>query len=168
MAIIASGSRYKRTTNYIIIVVCVLGALWLLNDGWRNETFQQEHTKDGKPDGTLQFNRIYGPAVCAIAVVYFLISVARLKSQKITADESGLHLPDKKLLAYNSISKIDKRFFDKEGHFTIEYQEGGTDKQLKLSDRNYDNLGLLLDEVVRQSGAAPVEADQDNDAAGKN
>jgi hypothetical protein len=167
MAIIASGSRYKRNTNYIIIVVCVLGALWLLNDGYLDKEFQQEHTKDGKPDGTLQFNRIYAPVACAIAVVYFLISAARLKSQKITADESGLHLPGKKVLAYNSINKIDQRFFDKEGHFTIEYQDGGADKQLKLSDRNYDNLGMLLDEVVRQSGAAPVEADQDNDAAGK-
>jgi len=159
MAVIARGSRYKQKTDYLIAAICLIGALWLLNDGWRNEKFQQEHTKNDQPDGTLQLNRIYGPMVCAVVAVYFLISAVRLNSKKITADEQGLHLPQGRIIAYNSINKIDKRSFDKEGHFTIEYQGEGTDKQLKLSDRTYDHLPLLLDEIVRRTGAAPIDAE---------
>lgn len=162
MAIIASGSRYRRNTNFIIVVICLAVMGYCIYDGWIDKEFQQKHTQDGKPDGTLQFNRIYGPVLFSVAVLYFLISAFRLNAQKIIADEQGLHLSPKSVIAYNSIKKIDKRFFDKEGHFTIEYHSGTTDKRLKLSDKMYDNLGLLLDEVVRRTGAAPAETDKND------
>ena len=77
------------------------------------------------------------------------------KSRKITADDKALVLADGQQIPYDDIVKIDKRKFAKEGAFTLEYQHGGNNKSLTLTDRKYDNLGLLLDEIIRRTGATP-------------
>ena len=105
-------------------------------------------------------NRII-PFICVIGTLYFLVASAKLKSRKLVADEKGVTLAGGEEIAYASIKQTDKRYFEKEGHFTIEYGAGGTDKKVKLSDRDYDGLGLLLDEVVRRTGAAPAESGQE-------
>lgn len=167
MAVVATGSRHTQNTNYIIAVACILFACWFLYDGWFNQKFKEEHTKDGKPDLTLRMNKFYIPIGCAVVVAFFILSAQRLKSQKITADETGLEFAGGLKIAYDSIKQIDKRFFDKEGHFTLDYEQGGEVKKMKLTDRTYDGLGILLDEVVRQTGAAPPETESSDDEKDK-
>jgi len=155
MAIEATGSRYYAKTGLIITVACLFFGVYFLYDGWWNKEFQEEHknSETGEPDVSLKVNRVYGPVICGIAAVYFLVTSLQLRSKKITADENGLTTASGKLIAYNAIRKIDKRDFERGGHFIIEYEEDTVSKTLKFSDRKYDNLGLLLDEIVRQTGA---------------
>lgn len=162
MAIIATGSRHTRNTNYIIAVACVLFACWFLYDGWFNEDFIKEH-KEKDEYLTIRMNQIYIPVACAIAAVYFVVSAYRLKSRTITAARSELEFSNGLKIAYGDIQQIDKRFFEKEGHFTLDYEQGGVAQKLKLTDRTYDGLGLVLDEIVRQTGAASAETPSETD-----
>ena len=160
MAIQIAASKYKRNTNNLLALACVLIIAWLLYDGWFNEKFQREQTDpDGRPNTTLQSNRLWLPIFGAAAAIYFLLSAYYLKSQKITADhdairwEKGLNIP------YDKIKQIDKRYFEKEGHFTIFYLDpAGADKKVKLSDRDWDGLGIFLDEIIQITGLVPQSA----------
>ena len=157
MAIEATGSKYYAKTGLIITVACLVFGIYFLYDGWINKEFQEKNTNSetGEPNVSLKVNRVYGPVVCGIAAVYFLVASLGLRSKKIIADENGLTIESGKVIAYHAIKKIDKRDFEKGGQFSIEYEEDTVSKTLKFSDRKYDNLGLLLDEVVRQTGAVP-------------
>jgi len=167
MAVVATGSRHTQNTNYMIAVACILFAGWFVYDGWFNQKFKDEHTQDGKPDLTLRMNQIYIPIGCAVVAAFFVLGARRVKSQKITAGETGLELADGSTIAYDCIKQIDKRFFDKEGHFTLDYKQGDEVKKMKLTDRTYDGLGILLDEVVRQTGAAPPATESSDDEKDK-
>lgn len=170
MAIVSTGSRHTQNTNYIIAVACILFACWFLYDGWFNEDFIKEQEEKNEYL-TIRLNQYYVPIGCAGAAVFFVLSAYRLKSRKITAGQSDLEFSDGLKIAYNDIQQIDKRFFKKEGHFTVHYKEdSGEDKKIKLTDRTYDGLGLLLDEIVRQTGAAPAETDsaEDNESKTEN
>ena len=107
-----------------------------------------------------------GPVPRTIAV-FFVFSAQRLKSRTITATEDGLEFSDGQKIPYTNVKQIDKRFFDKEGRFTLDYEQGSESKKLKLSDRTYDSLGLLLDEIVRRTGAAPAATDSAEDEKSK-
>ena len=159
MAIEATGSKYGFKSGIIIVMACLAFGAYCLYDGWINEKYQEEHTdsQTGEPKFDLMFNRIYGPAACGAAGLYFLIGAMRLKSKKITADENGLTFSTGKAIPYASMKKIDKTPLEKKGYFSIEYEQGQATKTLKLADRQYDNLRLLLDEIVRRTGAAPAE-----------
>ena len=61
-------------------------------------------------------------------------------------------------IPYSSFAKIDKRPFAKDGYFIIEHSENDKTKKVILSDKKYDNLGLLLDELIRQTQAAPADS----------
>ena len=160
MAVEATGSKFSRNNNLILAVVCLGAALWFAHDGWMGPYRQKELDKnDGKPTSNLLFNQ-YAPIPLALFAVWSLISVARGKSRKITADDKALILADGQQIAYDDIVKIDKRKFAKEGTFTLEYEQGGKNKSLRLSDRKYDNLGLLLDEIIRGTGATPESETQ--------
>ena len=158
MAAEAIGSRYTIKTNYLIAAACMAFALWFLYDGWFNEEFQNENTEEGKPNITLQLNRTWLPIICGLAMACFASSAVRLRSRKIRADDKGLALSTGQEIPYESVRQIDKRHFEKEGHFAIEYQAGAGKKRLKLSDRHWDGLGLLLDELKKQTGAKPADA----------
>ncbi|MBN1845879.1 MAG: hypothetical protein JW810_09365 [Sedimentisphaerales bacterium] len=165
MAVVAPGSRHTRNTNLMIVIACVIFAGWFLYDGWFNESFKQKHLRDdGTPDATLESNRLWVPLGCAAVAVFFLYSTIRLKRRSITADEQAVASSEGLRIAYSSIQRIDKRLFDKEGHFTLFYTADGVEKKWKLTDRMYDQLGLLLDEIVRRTGAVPAE--QAESAAG--
>jgi hypothetical protein len=155
MAVAATGSKYTCKTNYLIAAACAAMALWFLYDGWLNEEFQND---ENISDLDLQMNRIWIPAGCGLVIIYCMAAAWRLKSKKIVAAEKGLALSTGQIVPYKSVRQIDKRYFEKEGHFTIEYEEQGGKKQLKLTDRTWDGLGLLLDELVKQTGAVPVES----------
>ena len=52
-------------------------------------------------------------------------------------------------IAYDSIQKIDKTHFDSKGYFIITYKDyQGVDADLRVSDRTYDNLSAVLDELI--------------------
>lgn len=158
MAVEAVGSKFSRNNHYILAAMCLAFAVWFTYDGWINKTYQQEETReDGTPTANLQFNR-YAPIGLAAIAVYSLLAAAQVKNKRITTDDEGLTVSGKAAIPYRSITHIDKRFFEKEGHYTIGYKEAGADQSLKLSDRKYDNLGLLLDELIRRTGAAPADA----------
>ena len=72
-----------------------------------------------------------------------------LRNKKITAEETGLVIDGKINIAYDSIQKIDKTHFDSKGYFTLTYKGlDGKDINRKISDKDYDNLGPILDHLV--------------------
>jgi len=155
MAVEATGSKFTRNNNLILAVVCLGAALWFGYDGWVGPYKQQELEKnDGKPTTNLLFNQ-YAPVPLAVAAVWAFAAAVIGKSRKVTADDKALTLADGQQIPYDDITKIDKRKFAKEGVFTLEYQQGGKDKSITLADKKYDNLGLLLDEIIRGTGAKP-------------
>lgn len=149
MAVIeAPLSRYKKNNLLIWIVLLVGLAAWFAYDGYKSPDFIKKHTlEDGQPDSTLLFNRrapfaMVGAAI-AIGIYLFLI-----KDKKLIADENALHA-DKLEIPYAKIESINKTYFDKKGYFLLTYKDDHQQVQeLKLSDRTYDNLGVLLDTLI--------------------
>ena len=148
MAIEAPASKYKLKTLIIYIVALVAIAGWCVYDGYFNEKWIEDHKDaDGNPETYLVFNRKAPPYLGAAAVLIG-IYLSMIKNKKILADENGIIL-GKRTVSYDSIEKIDKTQFEPKGYFTITYkneQSGETD--LKISDRDYDNLQELLDHLV--------------------
>ena len=75
--------------------------------------------------------------------IYFVT----IKGKKIIADENEL-ICGKVKLPYDAIEKINKTHFDKKGFFVVTYSQDGQSKDIKLSDRTYDNLSAVLDQIV--------------------
>jgi len=150
MAITAPLSRHKKTNYVIAFVVLVALSAWFGYDGYLNKGFAEKHTdKDGKPNGTLVFNRqapFYLLPAAAVVVVAFLLA----KDKKAVADETGLHV-GKTTVAYDSIEKIDKTYFESKGFFVVTYKNAqGAEASLRLSDRTYDGLPAVLEELIRR------------------
>ena len=156
MAIEASASKYKLKNLKIYIAVCVVVAIVFGYDGYlskyewsKRQSFYQEHVidNDGKPDGTMAFNRNSPPVFLAVAVI-FAVRLVMVKNKKILADEFRINF-GKQTVSYNSIEKIDKTQFEPKGYFIITYKnEQSSETDLKISDRDYDNLQELLDHLV--------------------
>jgi hypothetical protein len=161
MAVEATGSKYKQKTGYILAVMFLAFAAYCLYDGWYSQDFIRKHTVDGRPDINLQANRIWIPALLALAAIYEIATSLRLAAKRITLDDRGLTLSGQTPIPCDQITYIDKRFFQSEGHFTIGYNDPRGSQKLKLSDRNYDNLVPLFDELVKRTGAAPAENKSD-------
>lgn len=150
MAIEAPLSKYKRSGLLIYVAVCIAAALWLGYDGYVSKSFIAEHTDEqGTPDSTLVINQKAPPFFIAAAVLiagYFYA----IRNRKLVADENELVIAGKKI-PYDSIEKIDKTYFETKGFFTITYtDEKGASVQRKVSDRQFDNLGPILDHLVAQ------------------
>jgi hypothetical protein len=149
MAIEAALSKFKKNNLKIFIVILIGLGIWFAYDGYKNEEFIEKHTnEDGTMDSTLAFNKKSPPYFIAAGVlcgVYLFL----IKDRKIIADESGLVINDKLKIPYDSIQQINKTHFDSKGHFTITYKnESGKDINCKISDRMYDNLSAVVDEIV--------------------
>jgi len=163
MTVQATGSRHKTNTDWIIVAVCLLAAVWFLYDGWMSKSFIEEHSQeDGSPDATLMTNRYYAPIGLAVAAFWFALGAVRTKGRQIVADDTGLETPAGRI-PYDAIELIDRRYFEKEGHFTIQFRQDNAAKKIKLRDRDYDSLALLLDEIVKQTGAAPAAETEKQD-----
>jgi hypothetical protein len=151
MAIQAPLSRYKRNNFYIYMVVCLVAASWFAYDGYLNKAFIAKHTDEqGRPTGTLVTNRVAPPFLVAGAVLLggYLYAI---RNRKIVAAEDALVIAGKQRISYDAIEKIDRTHFEKRGFFTITYKsEQGSMAQRTLSDREYDNLGPILDHLVVQ------------------
>jgi len=147
MAIEAPLSSYKKKN--MIIIACVLIGVggWFLYDGYYNQTFIDEHTVDGVANSTLNFNRKSPPFFIGAGLLlggWFFV----VKNKKIIAGEEGLKI-GKETIHYEKIEKINKTNFDSKGYFIVTCtDQNGQQKELKLSDRTYDNLGAILDHLV--------------------
>lgn len=151
MAVIqAPLSRYKKNNLIIWIVILVGLAAWFAYDGYKNPEFIKKHTlKDGQPDSTLSFNRKAPFAMVGIAICIGIYLVT-IKDKKVIADENTLRL-GKLEIPYTRIESINKTYFDKKGYFLLHYKDDHQqEKELKLSDRIYDNLPELLDTLIRK------------------
>jgi hypothetical protein len=148
MAIVAPVSKYKVKTFLIYMAVLVGFAAYCVYDGNFNKAFIEKHSPDGKPDGTMTFNKKAPPylvGAAALLGVYVLV----IRGRKIVADDNAFVIDGKTSIPYDSVQKIDKTDFDKKGHFTFTYKTtDGTEIDHKISDRNYDNLKAVLDHLV--------------------
>lgn len=155
MAIEAPLGRYKKSNLKIYIVVCVIFAVVFAYDGYLSKyewshrrSFYEKHVKNGQPDDTMIFNQ-KAPIFLGAAAVALGIWLWTIKNRKLIADENELIVSDKQKIPYGSIEKIDKTFFEKKGFFVITYKdENGSEVNLKLSDRTYDNLAAVMDHLV--------------------
>ena len=86
--------------------------------------------------------------IIPLAALLFIVRFGILKNKKIVAGDTGL-VTEKQTISYDSIEKIDKTHFDSKGYFIITYKNADDgESQLKISDKNYDNLGAVLDELI--------------------
>ena len=149
MAIVAPISKYKKNTLKIIIAVLVGLAIYCFYDGYFNQKFIEKHTVEGTPNSTLTFNRKAPPFMVGAAVLVG-IRLFLIRNKKVTADDQAI-VTCTQTIAYDSIEQIDKTPFDSKGYFVVTYKnEQGDNSQLKLSDRTYDNLPAILDELIAQ------------------
>lgn len=146
MAIEAPLSKYKKQ-NFLIIAAVLIGAgLWFAYDGYVNKKFIEKNTVDGVPNSTLNFNRKAPPFMIGAGIllgVYFFV----VKGKKLTADENEL-ISGSVRIPYDAIEKVNKTNFDSKGYFILTYKDNGQEKDLKVSDRTYDNLPAVLDHIV--------------------
>ena len=155
MAIEARVSKHKRTNLKIYAVACIVFGVVLAYDGYlskyewsRRHKFYEKHTKDGRADETMIFNRV-APVFLLGLAVGMAIRLRALKDKKLLMDESELIISNGEKIRYESIQKIDKTYFDSKGFFVITYEGGdGVEKDLRLSDRTYDNLAAVLEGLV--------------------
>lgn len=149
MAVEALISKYKKKNLKIFIVVLLGVGCWFAYDGYFSKTFIEKHTdkETGVIDSSLAFNK-KAPFVmvpCAIALGAYLFMIS---GKKVVADADGIVMGSQRI-TYDSIEAINKTYFKTKGYFVVTYKdEQGSEKELKLSDRMYDGLGIVLDEIV--------------------
>ncbi len=149
MAITAPLSKYKKQTYLIWMAILIGFGVYCVYDGYFNDDFKVKHSDaEGNPDSTLTFNRKAPPFLIGAGVVLGIYFFA-ISGRKIVAEDNELIINDKEKITYDSIEKIDKTNFKSKGYFVIMYKEpGGREVNLKISDRKYDNLEAVLNEVV--------------------
>ena len=154
MPIEAKLSRYKRN-NWVIIIVVLAGlGIWCIRDGYYNEKFIEKNTTTNEAGEEVQgewliVNQKAPPflfaGAIAAAIYLFLI-----KGKKVIAADTSL-ITEKLEIPYDNIEQIDKTNFDSKGYFVLTYKDSqGSEQTLRLSDRTYDNLPAVLDEIVKQ------------------
>ena len=151
MPVIAPVSRHRKTNLVLYIVVCVVLAAWCAYDGYINQSWIAEHANpDGTPQPYLTFNR-QGPFYFGAAAALLAVYLAVIRNKKITAEEDKLVLAGGETIPFDAIEKVDKTYFKSKGFFVITYtNERGRQVRRKLSDRNYDNLGAVLELVIEK------------------
>jgi hypothetical protein len=149
MAIEAPYSRYKKQNFVIGIVLLLAFGAYCVYDGYLNTKFIEKHTNvEGVPDATLAFNQ-KAPFLCIPGAIVLAIWLSVAKKKKITAEEDGIIMSGGKKIAYQSIEKIDKTYFDAKDYFVITYKdENGKEAEQRFDGRGYDNLAAILDELV--------------------
>ena len=146
MSIEAPLSKYRKHNTLIWIGILVVLSVWFWYDGHYNQKFIDKHTVNDVADSTLNFNR-KSPPIFLLAAAALAVRFWMTKDKKVVADEKGLQ-HEKLTIPYDQIESIDKTHFDSKGFFIVHYQDGGQKKELKLSDRGYDNLPTVLDHLV--------------------
>lgn len=157
MAIEAPLSKFSKNGFKIYIGVCLVFAVVFAYDGYlskyewsKRHGFYKEHVleNDGVPDPTMKFN-LYSPFVLIALAGGLVVRFMMVKGRKVVAGETELVIDGKRSIAYDRIEQIDKTHFEKKGYFVLTYKnEQDSDTDLKLSDRSYDNLGAVLEELA--------------------
>ncbi len=148
MAIEAPYSKYRKQNYLIYMAICLVVGLWCVYDGYFNKKWIEEHTNpDGTPQTYLTFNRQSPPFFAAGAIVFFVFWVI-VKDKKIVADEKELIVSHSEKIPYSAIQKIDKTNFDTKGFFVVTYTKDGSEVNYKISNRSYDNLKPILEQLV--------------------
>ena len=155
MAIEAPYAKYNKTNFKIAIVGCTIFAIIFAYDGYLSKyqwslrhSFYEKHVKEGQPDDTMIFNQ-KAPFVLAAIAVIAAVRFWTLKDKKLLADENELIISNKEEISYDSIQKIDKTYFKSKGFFIITHKNNeGREVNRKLSNKTYDNLTAILDELV--------------------
>jgi len=144
MSVEAPLSKYRKHNLLLIAVMLAAGSVWFWYDAHYNQKFITKHTVDGVPDSTLHFN-LKSPPFLLLAGVIFGVRYWMIKDRKIVASDKELVL-EKLTLPYDRIESIDKTFFNSKGFFVIHYKDDNQQMmELKICDKNYDNLPAVLD-----------------------
>ena len=156
MAIEAPISKFKINGFKIYIAVCLIAAAVLAYDGYlskyewsKRHDFYIEHVveNDDNPDAIMTLNRRVPPVLFIVAILLG-IRWYIIKDKKLIAGDNSLITPNREI-AYDSVQTIDKTHFNSKGYFVITYKDyQGVDTDLKISDKNYDNLAAILDLLV--------------------
>jgi len=151
MAIEAPVSKIRTINLKIYIVGLLIMGAWFAYDGYLSKNFIEKHTKEGIADSSLVFNKTAPPFLLG-AVVALAIYLAAIQTKKLVADDNQLIVSKKMTIPYDSIVKIDKTHFnDKGGFFLITYKsKQNEEKQVKISDKKYDNLSQVLDRLIEK------------------
>ncbi|MCK4752501.1 MAG: hypothetical protein KAS75_03575 [Planctomycetes bacterium] len=149
MAIVAPLSKFKKNGLKIRVLICIAFAAWCVYDGYLNKEWAKKHTDpDGTPQTYLVFNR-QAPFYLFPLATLFAANLFIIRNKKVVADENELIINGKERISYDSIEKIDKTNFDSKGFFIITCKnESGRETDRKISDKTYDNLGAIIDEVI--------------------
>jgi len=156
MAIEAPLSSYKKRTYLYIILGLLAAAIIFGYDGYLSKyewsmrhSYYVEHVVNngGTPDGDMQFNQKTPPVFLLASIAFAVYYFAVIAKKHIRAEESEAIINGQKI-SYDAIEKINKTHFDSKGYFILTYSENGQSKELKLSDRTYDNLPAVLDHIV--------------------
>ena len=149
MSIEAPASKHKKRTFTFYIVACIAGALWCAYDGYVSKDFIAKHKDaDGNPETYLVFNRQAPPYFVGLGILLgaYLFTI---RKRKLIADKTELVISGKEKISYESIEQIDKTHFERKGFFVITYKDSNlSDVSRRISNRDYDNLGPVLDELV--------------------
>ena len=146
----APASRYKKQ-NFILWAIVLIGlAVWFAHDGYRNQEFIKKHKlEDGSPDATLKFNKYAPPFMIFGGLVMGAMALVTGR-KKLIADDQSLQFSDQ-TIPYNQIEKVDKTHFDKKGYFVLTWKkDDGSETDIKLSDREYDNMPAVLDRIIEK------------------
>jgi len=151
MDIVGPVSRHKKNTWILYMVVLVAFGLYCVYDGFFNPAFIQKHSgADGRPDSTLVFNR-YAPLGMILGAAALGVWLHRIRGRMVVATDHELIVPDKLKISYDSIEQIDKTHFEDKGFFVVTYKaDGNRETTARLDDRDYDNLGPILDRLVEK------------------
>jgi hypothetical protein len=150
MDILGPASRHRGNTFILYIAMLVLFSLWCAYDGYFNSEFITQHTANGRPDGSLQFNQ-YSPPVMVLVAAGLVVWLYRSRGPGIVAGDAALTLSDGLTVRYDSIEQIDKTHFATKGYFIVTYKtQDGKEATVCLDDRKYDNLGPILDRLVEK------------------
>jgi len=149
MSIEAPLSKHKRNTLVIYIMGCVGLAMWCGYDGYFNKNWIAKHTDaEGRAKTYLVFNR-HAPAYLVGAGLLLGAYLFAIRKKNIAAGDTELVIDGKEKISYESIEQINKTHFTSKGFFIITYKDANSsDVSRKVSDRDYDNLGPVLDELV--------------------
>jgi hypothetical protein len=145
----APYSKFKKQNFIIGIVLLLVFGAYCMYDGYFNDKFKEKHTTiEGKPDGTLVFNQ-KAPFFCLAGAVALAVWFGAAKNKKIVAESDGIVINGKEKIAYDSVEKIDRTYFETKDYFIITYKdESGKEAERRLSGRDYDNLDAILNELV--------------------
>ncbi len=152
----ATPSKYSKKYYIIVTIACIFLASWFVYDGYFTDKYNPEVDPE-LSNFDVNGQKIYWPVTCLLSAAYCGYLLLALSKRHIVADNNGLTIDGKPLRPYSDIKSINKKTLKSKGILIIEFIDGN----VKLTDRNYDGLDNLLDEIIKQTGAAPASKTED-------